>query len=162
MSNITLSIQRALQCCSVQTGKEKELICFAVASTLAYTLTLPSAPVVSIAAFYNSTHSASVDAFLSECNEQFVFNAVLAQDYVRKCFAFRYSMVYDACNPHVVDIVSAMFAADNSFLPPDLIDISRRNLTNEGFETLRDLIWRFSRELNESGSETAPASPVNA
>lgn len=158
MSQLNVSIQRALQGVSVDRTEASMVLCFVLGSSLAYKLQLPTSPVGSLSEFYHQHHSASVNDIISEINEEYPINPTLAVDFVKKCYALRYKLVFEPTNEQILDVMGVVMSDNTDCLPPQVMDIQRRNKDNPGMELLRDLFWRFETEWRNryKSEEVAP------
>ncbi len=158
MSQLTVSIQRALQNTNSNATESSLLLCFALGTSLAYKLQLPTSPVMSLSEYYHQHHSVIVNDIVSEINEEFSINPVLAVDFVKKCFELRYNLVFVPTNEQSMDVMAVIMGDNNDCLPPQVKDIQKRNRDNPGMDTLRDLFWRFDKNLRERLITEAPST----
>ncbi len=158
MSQLTVSIQRAFQNTSYNATEGSLLLCFALGTSLAYKLQLPTSPVMSLSEYYHQHHSAIVNDIVSEINEAYPINPVLAVDFVKKSFELRYKLVFDPTNEQSLDVMGVVMGSSNDCLPPQVKDLHLRNRDNPGMETLRDLFWRFDKAFRDRLVTEAPAS----
>lgn len=146
MHKLSMRIRSALNDCVFEENKRNTFIAFALAQSLATALALPTTPVASIGAYYNDLHASNVNAMLSEFNEHFVVNLLEAQDLIKKCYAFRYKMVFEPSLEVSIEFMTAMYAVSNEQLPPVLKDMQAANIGRPDFLALLSLIRDFRAE----------------
>lgn len=75
-------------------GSKSTAVTLAIARSLAYSLTMPSAKIDNLTIYFNNTHRVDIENFLYELNEIVLIDVRAIVDLVYKFFYFRYNTIY--------------------------------------------------------------------
>lgn len=119
MKSFIFSLQSLMDTNGVSLADRGQVAYTAAAQALAYHLPLPTTPVDNPYSYYVERYNAEVLDVLDEINERFVIRINDAAELAKRLWVFRYSMVFDAENPVLRQLLDTIVASGHDrHLPP--------------------------------------------